>query len=91
MKESNLLILVVITYIFLQSPFYIIRYEYMRRIHMLSDLEHLSNYLKAEKTDQDDIDEFMSLWHLRHQAIQPSFHAKEANLSLCRVILPLFK
>ena len=58
---------------------------------MLSDLELLSGYLKEDRTHQDDIDEYMSVWNLRHQAIQPSFQAKEANLSLCRVTVPLFR
>uniref|UniRef100_H2ZM58 Serine/threonine-protein kinase ATR n=1 Tax=Ciona savignyi TaxID=51511 RepID=H2ZM58_CIOSA len=64
-------------------------YAYILRLHMLADMERVTELVKQEEITSQVVEDITSMWHLRLQAVQPSFRAREPILSLSRAMLPL--
>lgn len=64
-------------------------YEYIIRLHMLSELEHTFTELQKQKEQRPQLSQLPPHWSKRLEMTQNSFRAKEPILALRRALLSL--
>ena len=73
-------------YFYFNQP---ISYDYVVRLHMLSDAERVGRILESGLVDDGHVAETMRVLDDRLETVEASMHSKQPLLALYRVLIPL--